>query len=748
MGVRNWKFLGRCLLILLALCLALSMAIPALAQGDVQEANPVSHDPSFYREFGVFYDQAHGDVYVSDSLANRIIRTKMDGTGWTTLGSLGSGTNQFRDPRGIYFDGTYVYVTDTGNHRVVKTKMDGSVWQTIGSQGTGDKQLYYPRGIWVDGTNLYIPDTANNRIVKTSTDMTGNVWTTLGTAGIGPKQLLTPRGVVVNGTDLYIADTANNRIVKTSTDMTGNVWTTLGTAGSGAKQFRGPRGISLNTTTNDLYVADDGNNRIVKTQIDGSGWTTYGSFGNGTGQFFYPRGISFDNSGSGDVYVADTFNDRIVKTKIDGTGWQSLGTKWKPYVWYFAEGTTRQNFDMYLTLCNPGSTDAIVDITYMLGDGSQIPQRVTVAAHSRYTINVNAVVGDNKDVSIRVLSDQPVIAERPMYFNYGKGWPGGHDVMGKPTLDTKFYFAEGTTRDGFNTYLCIQNPGASAANVKVTYMFPDSSTQVQTAVVPAHSRQTINVNQTVGAGKDLSIVVESDVPILCERPMYFKYKGRITGGHVVIGATEPDTHFFLAEGTTRAGFEEYLCVLNPGSVAANVHFRYMFGDGTIKEQDLVIPATSRQTVNVNDVVGSNKDVAVEITSDQPIVVERPMYFVYKGLIFGGHDVMAVSDLGSTFYFAEGTTRPGFEEWICILNPSDDVSSVTITYMFSDGTTKNQDVTVGAHSRATLSVKDNVPAGQDVSLAIQASNPIVVERPIYFNYNGKTTGGSDAMGFSE
>ena len=215
-----------------------------------------------------------------------------------------------------------------------------------------------------------------------------------------------------------------------------------------------------------------------------------------------------------------------------------------------------------------------------------------------------------------------------------------------------------------------------------------------------------------------------------------------------MGATEPDTHFFLAEGTTRAGFQEYLCLLNPGDQPANVTLRYMFTDGTNLEQNVTVGASSRRTVDVNEAVGGEKDVAIEIISDQPIVVERPMYFVYKGIIIGGHNIIATTDLGTTFYFAEGTTRPGFEEWICMLNPGDEAATVDITYMFSDGTTMPQKVTVGAHSRLTISVKEYVPEGVDVSLAIKSSQPIVVERPIYFNFNGDTTGGSVSMGFNQ
>ena len=41
---------------------------------------------------------------------------------------------------------------------------------------------------------------------------------------------------------------------------------------------------------------------------------------------------------------------------------------------------------------------------------------------------------------------QPIIAERPMYFNYNGVWTGGHDVVGATSPAATFYFAEGTCR--------------------------------------------------------------------------------------------------------------------------------------------------------------------------------------------------------------------------------------------------------------------------------------------------------------
>ena len=52
------------------------------------------------------------------------------------------------------------------------------------------------------------------------------------------------------------------------------------------------------------------------------------------------------------------------------------------------------------------------------------------SGNSRLTVNANSDAGNNMTISARVESSLPVVADRPMYSNYG-GWaPGGHTVTG------------------------------------------------------------------------------------------------------------------------------------------------------------------------------------------------------------------------------------------------------------------------------------------------------------------------------
>jgi hypothetical protein len=102
----------------------------------------------------------------------------------------------------------------------------------------------------------------------------------------------------------------------------------------------------------------------------------------------------------------------------------------------FAYKACRPGFDPYICIQNPGASDAAVPITYMKGDGTTDNQTLAVGKNSRATVKMKDKLGEGNDsahdVSTKVecTNGQSIIAERPMYFNYGGAWTGGHDVVG------------------------------------------------------------------------------------------------------------------------------------------------------------------------------------------------------------------------------------------------------------------------------------------------------------------------------
>jgi hypothetical protein len=236
-----------------------------------------------------------------------------------------------------------------------------------------------------------------------------------------------------------------------------------------------------------------------------------------------------------------------------------------------------------------------------------------------------------------------------MYFNYlglaQNNWTGGHDVVGTNAPNTDWYFAEGTTRknsvDGaFEQWLCLQNPGATPLTVTATYQLAvgQGNPISKSYTVPAQERLTVSVNKEIGQDKDCSVYLHSPSVFIAERPMYFDYHNKWTGGHDVLGTNGPATNWFFAEGTTRANFDEWLCLQNPGNSDAHATINYFTGSGKVITKQWTVKANTRLTVSANSDVGANQDISAEVSSDKPIIVERPMYFDFNGWT-GGHDVV-------------------------------------------------------------------------------------------------------------
>jgi len=437
----------------------------------------------------------------------------------------------------------------------------------------------------------------------------------------------------------------------------------------------------------------------------------------------------------GKIYGAGIVAERPMYFDYHGQmtgGHDAMGTASPSSTFYFAEGTCRPGFEPYLCIQNPGAPTADVRITYMRGDGSTREVRLAVAPGSRATLNPKDTLGEGDDAAhdfsckVEATNGAGIIVERPMYFNYHGQWTGGHDAIGATDTSSTFYFAEGTCRPGFDPYLCIQNPGASEAEVEITYMLGDGGTRVSNLKVKPHSRSTVEPRAVLGVGDDAShdfsckVEATNGAGIIVERPMYFNYHGQWTGGHDAVGANSVSNAFYFAEGTCRPGFDPYFCIQNPGSTEADVELTYMLTDGSARTARLLVAAHSRATLNPKDTLGEGDDAAhdfsckVEATNGAGIIVERPMYFNYHGQWTGGHAAIGATDTSSTFYFAEGTCRPGFDPYLCIQNPGPSEAEVEITYMLGDGSTKTATLKVAPNSRTTLSPKDTLGEGDDAS----------------------------------
>ena len=412
------------------------------------------------------------------------------------------------------------------------------------------------------------------------------------------------------------------------------------------------------------------------------------------------------------------------------------------YEQYLAEGTTRDGFQEWLHLKNTSSAPAKARVTYMLSGGRNIEREYELQSRERLSLDVNSEVGPGMDVAVKVTSTALLVVERSMYFQWD-GYNGGHITAGLSEPRKSYYFAEGCTRTGFREFLSLLNPGTEEAHVNVTYMLASGENVLQGLALAPMSRTTLDVNQAVGPGQDIAVRLESDQPVVAERPMYFDYHGKWLGGHTAIGAEAPGKKWYFAEGTTRAGFEEWISINNPGDLPAEVSINYLLSNGPNKVQRITLPPRSRRTVDVRAFLGPGQDTAVELESSQPVVAERPMYFSNKGAI-GGHDVLGTASPSRRYFLAEGTTRNGFNTWICLLNPDQERARVIVTYEINGARDYTKVVEMDGRSRVTLDPASEIGPDQDFSIRVESDRSLVVERPMYFNTDG-VSGGHDTIG---
>ena len=76
-----------------------------------------------------------------------------------------------------------------------------------------------------------------------------------------------------------------------------------------------------------------------------------------------------------------------------------------------------------------------------------------------------------------------------------------------------------------------------------------------------------------------------------------------------------------------------------------------------------------------------------------------------------------ADLPKIWYFAEGSTQPGFDEYILLSNMGDDDMAVTITYITERGTEKDFEHDLPAHSRRTVYVNSEMPGESGVAAIV-------------------------------
>ncbi|HXN02695.1 MAG TPA: choice-of-anchor D domain-containing protein [Candidatus Dormibacteraeota bacterium] len=275
-----------------------------------------------------------------------VISTLAGAGGFGFSGDHGLATTaKLNSPYGVAWDAkrNQVYIADTLNNRVRVVDKTGTITTLVGAP------LLQPRGLAVNGDGLYIADTYNNVVRRY--DLVSGALSTVGTGVAGfvdgvlatAAQLKMPSGLAFDDkANLFIADTGNNAIRELS--VTDHVLRTVAGTGKAGEfgdrgpailaQLSSPTGVAVRSN-GDVVIADSGNNliRVLEGTLSAApAHNIHIEAGNGTSsfagdgqpptaaQFAAPAAVVSQLSALGDAavpavrgqrYIVDTFNQTI-----------------------------------------------------------------------------------------------------------------------------------------------------------------------------------------------------------------------------------------------------------------------------------------------------------------------------------------------------------------------------------------------------------------------------------------------------
>jgi hypothetical protein len=311
--------------------------------------------------------------------------------------------------------------------------------------------------------------------------------------------------------------------------------------------------------------------------------------------------------------------------------------------WLFAEGA-QGFFNTYFLLANSGAEAASVRLTFLLEQGPPMTQTISVPAGTRRTLYAGDLpaLADRSFATV-IEADQPIVAERAMYFSDSRLWAGGHGSAGAAAPAEEWFFAEGATGGFFDTFILLANPHAEPVDVSLDYRAEGGGGSFDRKTLPPFSRMTVNLEENPWLpGAAVSIHVNAErLPIVAERAMYWGGPDGWRETHNSFGVTESGLRWGVAEGRLGGdrAYQTYILLSNDeiSPIPAALRVTFVREDGMQIERTYSLPR-GRLTISAGEIpelADARFSTIVESTNDIRISVESAIYWNAGGVLWEG-----------------------------------------------------------------------------------------------------------------
>lgn len=397
----------------------------------------------------------------------------------------------------------------------------------------------------------------------------------------------------------------------------------------------------------------------------------------------------------------------------------ALPTSSLPFVIYYPEGYANNRASTFLPIVNAGAEGArvVVIAHYELAGGESNAAKpadvlydsatdtpgglVLPGSRSGITLTTPALysAGTSLRVQSQIAGRPGVLKDTPYSIEIRSSAPVGatfshydfNITTGQSAVSqtgTTWTFAQAQKGAGINDFVVFYNPNNGPVKVTLTTIPADGTAGFSiVSRIEGNRRGGFSLQALSGIGNGtFGIKLDADLPIVAALSHFNSNQQTGYGavGLSSLGSTSGAT------GQGQVGLtatSEFVSVLNPGSLAADVTLTFAFGNASSYRRTVRVEGLRQTQLNVLTIPGFPRGQVYSVTyqSTQPVTVSLPSTTTQ-----GASGATLVSRAQSQWLFGEGF-RPlngtAVREYVRVFNPSLLDSTIEIQLSFNDGTSE-------------------------------------------------------------